>query len=334
MSDCPLCQERVEEAHYEQHVERCLTGLIEDAESELLQMHSSSSSASASSSSTFQQQPRPVPKTAAEEDILETERVSPDSLTVWIQGRLTDLQETLKAAGFLTYGAMSCHPTSNVTIELNKLSKSLGKRGWAGSIVVDGVLENDLADRLRLSVPKDTAINGPEGPALCSWLSDLLLWVRSQREVEAPGFSVDHDTTEETFCQQEEDDPAFRYLPTAAELNVTADRPLHILTWGRALMKTAPHTSQHTFNAAVLNGRGGGVDLKKFNGLSEGVQHNVARCSLFPEWLRLVCSAIEKNNYTCVSIVCTKGRHRSVAAAEILQRLYYPEAIINHLTIK
>ena len=31
-------------------------------------------------------------------------------------------------------------------------------------------------------------------------------------------------------------------------------------------------------NAAVLNGRGGGVDLRKNNGLSEGVQRNLVRC--------------------------------------------------------
>ena len=36
----------------------------------------------------------------------------------------------------------------------------------------------------------------------------------------------------------------------------------------------------------------------------------------------------------CIGINCAKGRHRSVAAAELLKRYYYPSAVVEHLTIK
>ena len=32
--------------------------------------------------------------------------------------------------------------------------------------------------------------------------------------------------------------------------------------WGKALRKAAPGDSEHNFNAGILNGRGGGADLK------------------------------------------------------------------------
>lgn len=44
------------------------------------------------------------------------------------------------------------------------------------------------------------------------------------------------------------------------------ERPLLVYTWGKALRKSAPGDSEHNFNAGILNGRGGGADLKSMNG--------------------------------------------------------------------
>ena len=42
---------------------------------------------------------------------------------------------------------------------------------------------------------------------------------------------------------------------------------------------------------------------------------------------------VEHSDLKCISINCTKRRHRSVAAAEILKKTYYPNATVKHLTI-
>eukprot|EP00443_Scrippsiella_acuminata_P074121 CAMPEP_0115538794 /NCGR_PEP_ID=MMETSP0271-20121206/89064_1 /TAXON_ID=71861 /ORGANISM="Scrippsiella trochoidea, Strain CCMP3099" /LENGTH=66 /DNA_ID=CAMNT_0002971705 /DNA_START=74 /DNA_END=270 /DNA_ORIENTATION=- len=62
------------------------------------------------------------------------------------------------------------------------------------------------------------------------------------------------------------------------------------------------------------------------NGLSDEVQSNVASCGLFPRWISMVCAKVEGSDLHAISINCTKGRHRSVAAAEILKKLYYTQA--------
>ena len=51
-------------------------------------------------------------------------------------------------------------------------------------------------------------------------------------------------------------------------------------------------------------------------------------------WLSMTVSKIEDGNLQAIGINCAKGRHRSVAAAEILKQLFYPAAKIEHLTIK
>ena len=47
----------------------------------------------------------------------------------------------------------------------------------------------------------------------------------------------------------------------------------------------------------------------------------------------MVVGRVEADDLRVVSFVCTKGRHRSVAAAEIFVRLYYPLGRTVHLTI-
>eukprot|EP00435_Cladocopium_sp_Y103_P043129 s3870_g12.t1 len=66
----------------------------------------------------------------------------------------------------------------------------------------------------------------------------------------------------------------------------------------KAFPNAAPRDSEHNFNA--------------------GVQWNVASCDLFPRWISTVCAEVEGSDLKCISFNCTKGRHRSVAAAELL----------------
>lgn len=160
--------------------------------------------------------------------------------------------------------------------------------------------------------------------------ADLLKWTTAQR------VHSDEDEADNVGSDEgEADNGGLDFLPTPEELGVDRNRPLLIYTWGKALRKSEPSDSQFNFNACILNGRGGGVDLRTMNGTWEEVQNNVASCSKFPRWLEMACNKIEKSTPALhtISINCTKGRHRSVAAAEIMKRFYYPNAVLRHLTI-
>lgn len=85
------------------------------------------------------------------------------------------------------------------------------------------------------------------------------------------------------------------------------------------------------FNAKVLNGRGGQVDLREFNGTDPRIQNNVMGCNKFYDWLVMVIKSVTEKDYHHISVNCSKGRHRSVAAAILLKKLYFPNAEVNLL---
>lgn len=179
------------------------------------------------------------------------------------------------------------------------------------SMEIDGIEETTVVDWINLNhLPVDKTL-----------LTNLTLWIEAQRNVKAPGIlQVDVEDDQNQYTKLE-------VLP------VTTDRKLVIYTRGKALMKSKPRDSQCSFNAAVLDCRGGGVDLRKMNGLHPEVQKRLLSCYSLPRWLKMFVEKVETNNYTCVDVFCTKGRHRSVAVAELLKQ-YYPNAVVSHLTIK
>lgn len=209
----------------------------------------------------------------------------------------------LVAAGFKRFSdQLFSHSTRGVTVEI----------GDELTITVDGIDAEDLSDRAALQLETEIERFG----AL------LLEWVDAQRSPD-PGF-VEGEVDAGGGCD---------FLPTPEELGVDRARALLVYTWGKALRKAAPADSQCNFNAGILNGRGGGADLRTMNGLSEEVQNNVKCCTLFPRWISMVCHKVEHSGLNTISINCTKGRHRSVAAAMILKETYYPQATVVHLTI-
>ncbi|CAJ1338501.1 unnamed protein product [Effrenium voratum] len=211
-------------------------------------------------------------------------------------------ERSLLEAGFAACGpGLFSASDRGVTVELQEEL----------TVTVDGVDAEDLGDWSAMQLSADAENFG----------SRLLEWVAAQRSPE-PGFLED---------AEESSGPDF--LPSPEELGVKRDRGLLVYTWGKALRKHAPGDSEHNFNAGILNGRGGGADLKSMNGLWDEVQSNVASCGLFPRWISMVCAKVEHSDLKCISINCTKGRHRSVAAAEILKKTYYPQATVKHLTI-
>ena len=80
--------------------------------------------------------------------------------------------------------------------------------------------------------------------------------------------------------------------------------------------------------------KGHGINTKKMTGLCIEIQSMVSKCSLWPTWAAMVVGKVEREDLTEISVNCRRGRHRSVAAAELLKKCFYPEGRTEHLTIK
>lgn len=159
--------------------------------------------------------------------------------------------------------------------------------------------------------------------------TDIIEWVemKRQEDEECPGFILTETPEYEEHTHLEGE-----YLKSLVEHD--ENRHLTIYTWGNKLMKAKPQNSQKNFNASILNGRGRGIDLRIMNGLSDEIQKVISRCNRFDDWIAMCIRNIEDNNLHSISVNCSKGRHRSVAAAEIMKKIYYHDADIVHLTIR
>jgi len=73
--------------------------------------------------------------------------------------------------------------------------------------------------------------------------------------------------------------------------------------------------------------------LKRLTGLDDEVQEQICRCGFFSDWIASAVARIERDNVSSLALNCFKGTHRSVAAAEILRKVYYPRATVRHLTM-
>mmetsp|Transcript_4142 Transcript_4142/g.6424 ORF Transcript_4142/g.6424 Transcript_4142/m.6424 type:complete len:273 (-) Transcript_4142:116-934(-) len=237
-------------------------------------------------------------------------------------------EQSLQKEGFKQYGCSWVHEKQQATCDIETcetVSSSLPESpSFFVNVAADGGERDEINQFLALSIR-----GSGRSEFLQNFGKEFVEWLKAQANTSTPGF------TEETDDDDEKLELA-RYLPTSSELGVDPTRPLRILTWGNKTMKWSAVQSrgaQRNFNAAVLNGRGGGVDIRNNNGLSDGVQRNVSRCPRFPAWLQMFVDSAEKENLHVVGVNCAKGRHRSVAAAELLKKLYYPLATIEHLTI-
>lgn len=128
-------------------------------------------------------------------------------------------------------------------------------------------------------------------------------------------------------------------LPAPAELGVDAGRRIRILTFGKHRLKKFPSELMQVqahitcnikkFHYLTRNNK----HLTKLSGLHDEVQGQICRCGFFASWIGDVVKRIEQNNLTSLALNCFKGTHRSVAAAEILKKAYYPLADVKHLTL-
>ena len=97
-------------------------------------------------------------------------------------------------------------------------------------------------------------------------------------------------------------------------------REITIYTWGIAKRKFKPHQSKKNFNVCgVSNGKPYGINLKKLDGRSEELQKSISSLPRYEEYKNAIIKYIIGNpDSDAISINCQKGRHRSVAMAQLV----------------
>ena len=95
-----------------------------------------------------------------------------------------------------------------------------------------------------------------------------------------------------------------------------------IWTWGNKKRKACPRTVEHNFN--VCNVTAGykpkGVDLRKVDGTDERLQQKVQRGRNYELYMNALVEKVQQQGVTKIGVNCHKGRHRSVAFAELAKR--------------
>ena len=111
------------------------------------------------------------------------------------------------------------------------------------------------------------------------------------------------------------------------------ERSITIITWGRGAHHKKgypPVKTERNFNAAIISDRPYNIDIRKINGRNGALQDAFYSNREFQDFIDSIVNQIEMLDLHVVSINCSKGRHRSVAAAELLKRLFYPRADVHH----
>jgi RNase adaptor protein for sRNA GlmZ degradation len=70
------------------------------------------------------------------------------------------------------------------------------------------------------------------------------------------------------------------------------------------------------------------------DGRDKQIQKRICRASAFDFLLRTTIKHIEGDDLKRISVNCSRGKHRSVAFAEILRDYYYPKAKVLHPNLR
>lgn len=118
------------------------------------------------------------------------------------------------------------------------------------------------------------------------------------------------------------------------KIKINTKRDIIIYTWGIFNRKTCPYEFQQNFNLCSIIYRA--HNLLKFRiktGMDKEFQDNFLNNQKFKQYLFHIVETIENKNFSCISINCYYGIHRSVAMANILKKYFYPRAKIYHLEL-
>jgi RNase adaptor protein for sRNA GlmZ degradation len=96
----------------------------------------------------------------------------------------------------------------------------------------------------------------------------------------------------------------------------------------------APRDSERSFDCRRLNLRGHGLDLRFGRGCDPEFQAEAESDPEFLKFITLVAKCVMDNNYQVISFYCSKGHHRSVAAATLFARKFAPQVEVIHLCLK
>jgi hypothetical protein len=109
---------------------------------------------------------------------------------------------------------------------------------------------------------------------------------------------------------------------------------IRIYTWGSKRHKVCPiQESQKNINVAGISSyKPHGVNLKKVDGRDEKLQHHIQKQRNFDFYIDILLKLVKVDHLTTISIYCHKGRHRSVATAEILTAMLRKEDFVVELT--
>eukprot|EP00747_Dinoflagellata_sp_TGD_P179876 gnl/TRDRNA2_/TRDRNA2_31426_c0_seq2.p1 gnl/TRDRNA2_/TRDRNA2_31426_c0~~gnl/TRDRNA2_/TRDRNA2_31426_c0_seq2.p1 ORF type:complete len:378 (-),score=47.59 gnl/TRDRNA2_/TRDRNA2_31426_c0_seq2:23-1156(-) len=127
-------------------------------------------------------------------------------------------------------------------------------------------------------------------------------------------------------------------LPHPADVKANETRPLKIYTWGQdhcSLDKTTglplgAQDSEAKYCVEQIQVRGGDADTKTMTGKDPPLQRNACKDALFHQVVRQIVHDVESRDLLIISVFCSAGHHRSVAAAELLKTIYYPNAVLDH----
>lgn len=95
-----------------------------------------------------------------------------------------------------------------------------------------------------------------------------------------------------------------------------------------------PSGTQKAFDCRRLNLRGHGLDLRFGRGNDDEFQKEAESDEEFKHFICLVAKCIMDNKYHTIAFYCSKGHHRSVAAAELFRRIFAPQCEIIHTCLK
>jgi len=114
-------------------------------------------------------------------------------------------------------------------------------------------------------------------------------------------------------------------LPTKInDIDINVNRFLTIYSWGikkdRKTVKCNIIFDLTKFQTKIDKD----IDVQTITGLSDIIQDSIICHPKFLDLLEIVVNHIETENPTNIAFICNHGKHRSVAWAELLKKLYYP----------
>lgn len=114
------------------------------------------------------------------------------------------------------------------------------------------------------------------------------------------------------------------------------EEEITIYTWGSKHHKQCPVNTEKNINVAgISNYKPRGVNLKKERGWNPKLQQHIQRQKKYELYMETLRKYILQEGMKTISVYCHKGRHRSVAVAELLAKelreKYQKKVVLHHL---